>query len=115
MSTTARERRNWLLHMLYVRNEYDECVKLADEILRQCHGLVEYPLYIKGAASGRRVRVWAVQRLAPASTPAPSHRCPAGLVKRQQGQIAESLTLFQAATCLNPRNVVNLKQVARSL
>jgi Bardet-Biedl syndrome 4 protein len=37
------------------------------------------------------------------------------LIKRQQGQIAESLQLFQAATFLNPHNVANLKQVGRSL
>lgn len=40
---------------------------------------------------------------------------PAALIKRQQGQIQESLQLFQAATCLNPHNVCNLKQVGRSL
>lgn len=39
----------------------------------------------------------------------------AALIKRQQGQIQESLQLFQAATCLNPHNVCNLKQVGRSL
>ncbi len=37
------------------------------------------------------------------------------LIRRQQGAIAESLQLFQAATCLNPHNVANLKQVGRSL
>ncbi len=34
---------------------------------------------------------------------------------RQQGRIEESLTTFQAALCLNPLNVNNLKQVGRSL
>ena len=34
---------------------------------------------------------------------------------RQQGRIEESLTTFQAALCLNPVNVNNLKQVGRSL
>ena len=37
------------------------------------------------------------------------------LIKRQRGEINESLQLFQAATCLNPHNVANLKQVGRSL
>ena len=40
---------------------------------------------------------------------------PPALIRRQQGQIQESLQLFQAATCLNPNNVANLKQVGRSL
>ncbi|KAH8056721.1 hypothetical protein JL720_14191 [Aureococcus anophagefferens] len=48
-------------------------------------GLNEYPLYIKA------------------------------LIMRQQGKIQESLTLFQSATCLNPSNVANLKQVGHSL
>lgn len=37
------------------------------------------------------------------------------LILRQQGRIEESLTSFQAALCLNPMNVNNLKQVGRSL
>ena len=37
------------------------------------------------------------------------------LIKRQRGEIQESLQLFQAATCLNPHNICNLKQVGRSL
>ena len=37
------------------------------------------------------------------------------LVLRNQGRIEESLTTFQAALCLNPTNVNNLKQVGRSL
>lgn len=32
---------------------------------------------------------------------------------RAQGRIQESLELFQAATCLNPQNPSNLKQVGR--
>ena len=37
------------------------------------------------------------------------------MILRQQGRIEESLTTFQAALCLNPTNVNNLKQVGRSL
>jgi len=36
-------------------------------------------------------------------------------ILRQQGRIEESLTTFQAALCLSPQNVNNLKQVGRSL
>ena len=32
-----------------------------------------------------------------------------------RGRIHEALTLFQAATCLNPQNVCNVKQVGRCL
>jgi len=81
----TREKRNWLIHLLYVRQEYKECLKIIEEQLRECNGLCEYPIYIKG------------------------------LILRQEGRIQESLTLFQAATCLNPHNVCNLKQVGRSL
>ena len=37
------------------------------------------------------------------------------LILRQRGQIQDSLSLFQSATCLNPHNICNLKQVGRSL
>ena len=40
---------------------------------------------------------------------------PQALIHRQEGRIQESLNLFQAVTCLNPHNVLNLKQVGRSL
>lgn len=84
-STTLREKRNWTIHLLYTRQEFSECLRLIDEQLRACSGMCEYALYVKG------------------------------LIKRQQGQIRESLVLFQAATALNPRNAANLKQVGRSL
>ncbi len=83
--TTLRERRNWQIHLLYVRKEFAECTQLINETLKATGGLSEYPLYINA------------------------------LIKRQQGQIQESLQLFQAATCLNPRSRANLKQVGRSL
>ncbi len=38
-----------------------------------------------------------------------------GLILRHQGRIEESLNNFQAALCLNPMNINNLKQVGRSL
>lgn len=79
------EKRNWLLHMLYVRQEYDACLEAVEESLVASCGMSEYALYIKA------------------------------LIKRQRGEIQESLQLFQAATCLNPRNTCNLKQVGRSL
>lgn len=84
-SAVTRERKNWLIHLLYVRGDHEECLRVIEETLRACGGLAEYPLYVKG------------------------------LITRQSGSIAESLTLFQAASFLNPQSVANLKQVARSL
>lgn len=91
MSDTAtaalqvRERRNWLIHLLYTRQEYVDCLNLIEEQLRECRGLCEYALYIKG------------------------------LIKRGNGDLQESLALFQAATMISPHSVTNLKQVGRSL
>jgi Bardet-Biedl syndrome 4 protein len=85
MATVAREKQNWLIHLLYSRHEYDECLRVVEEVLRAAGGLCEYPLYVKG------------------------------LIRRQQGRVAESLQFFQAACALGPRNPANLKQVGRSL
>lgn len=79
------ERFNWLISLLYGRQEFGECLKVVEQALEESGGLNEYPLYIKA------------------------------LIMRQQGKIQESLTLFQSATCLNPSNVANLKQVGHSL
>ena len=83
--STLRERSNALIHSCYVRKDYAECLRLVEEQLRACNGQSEYPLFIKG------------------------------LILRKQGRIDDSLLSFQAALCLNPTNVDNLKQVGRSL
>lgn len=85
VSSTQRIKKNWLIHQLYIRQEFHECLKVIDAQLLECKGMCEYPIYVKA------------------------------LIRRQQGCIAESLQLFQAATVLNPHNVANLKQVGRSL
>ncbi len=69
----------------YFEQEFDECLEVIDDCLDKVKQLSEYPLYVKG------------------------------LIRRQQGNIQESLRLFQQAACLNPLNVNNLKQVGRSL
>jgi Bardet-Biedl syndrome 4 protein len=74
-----------LIHQLYVRQDFAECLDHIETTLKETRGQSEFPIYVKA------------------------------LIKRQQGQIAESLQLFQAATYLNPHNVSNLKQVGRSL
>ena len=84
-SKEQRQKRNYLIHLLYVRKEFDECLLLIEDTLKQVNQLAEYPLFVKGH------------------------------IYRQRGKITESLTLFQKAASLNPQNVENLKQVARSL
>eukprot|EP00392_Amoebophrya_sp_AT5.2_P007568 g7583.t1 len=83
--TLLRERKNWLINMLYLRQEFEECKELIEEQLQECQGMCEFAIYVKA------------------------------LIYRQEGKIQESLAFFQAVTCLNPHNVLNLKQVGRSL
>lgn len=83
--STAREKLNAYIHTCYTKKQFNECLKKIDEALRDANGQSEFPLYIKA------------------------------LILRHQGRIEESLVAFQAALCLNPMNVANLKQVGRSL
>ena len=76
---------NWRIHATFTRGEYSKCMEVIERQLKDTKGLCEYALYVKA------------------------------MIKRQQGEITDSLQLFQAATCLNPTNIANLKQVARSL
>ena len=84
-AATRLEKRNWLIHQLYIKQDFPSCLELIESQLHATKGLSEYALYVKG------------------------------LIKRQEGAIDESLQLFQAATFLSPKSVANLKQVARSL
>ena len=83
--TTLLQKRNWQIHLQYSRGEYANCLNTIERQLKESKGLSEYALYVKA------------------------------LIRRQEGRIQDSLQLFQAATCLSPMNVANLKQVARSL
>ena len=84
-NTTLRCRHNWYIHMCYTRGDYKACLDAIEEELQVCNGLCEYPIYCKG------------------------------LIMRHKGRVNESLKYFQAATLLSPHNILNLKQVARSL
>ena len=79
------ERYNWLIQLLYSQQEEEECLSVIEMALRESHGFAEFPLYVKA------------------------------MILRDKGRISESLTLFQSATCLNPANVANLKQLGFSL
>ena len=82
---TSRGRTNWKIYELYTLGEYKECETLIESTLYSSRGQSEYAIYVKG------------------------------LISRLNGNISESLELFQASTALNPHNLSNLKQVARSL
>jgi len=81
----SRSKRNWIIHMLYVRQDYDECISVINDQIEEWDELSEYAIFVKA------------------------------LIKRHRGEINESLRLFQKATTINPTNVCNLKQVGRSL
>ncbi|XP_053721883.1 Bardet-Biedl syndrome 4 protein [Synchiropus splendidus] len=79
------ERRNWLIHQLYIRKDYDNCKAIIKEQLQEINGMGEYAIYVQA------------------------------LILRLEGKIQESLELFQSCAILNPNSTDNLKQVARSL
>jgi len=79
------ERKNWEIYLHYSRGENEECCALIEEVLHETKGQSGYAVYVKG------------------------------LLYRHEGKIQESLVLFQAASCMNPNSIRNLKEVARSL
>eukprot|EP01052_Picozoa_sp_SAG31_P040655 SAG31_NODE_5941_length_2247_cov_1.585661_1_plen_75_part_00 len=58
-NTTLRERRNWHIHLLYIRHDFKDCLKLIEQQLQECSGMCEYAVYTKA------------------------------LIRRQQGQVAD--------------------------
>ncbi|XP_076863147.1 BBSome complex member BBS4 [Brachyhypopomus gauderio] len=79
------ERRNWLIHLHYIRKDYDTCKAIIKEQLQETQGMCEYAIYVQA------------------------------LILRLEGKIQQSLELFQSCAILNPTSSDNLKQVARSL
>ncbi len=71
--------------MLFLRQEFEECLKLVDQMLEDSHGRSEYATYLKA------------------------------LILRIKGKIHESLELFKRCHMLNPGNPDYLKQFGRSL
>ena len=59
-------RRNWLINLLYIRQDFVECKRIIEEQLTECHGMCEFAIYVKA------------------------------LIMRHEGNIQESLSLFQA-------------------
>lgn len=80
-----KEKFNWLIHVLFLRQEYDECNHIIEDVLHESKGRSEYALYAKA------------------------------LILRVKGQIHESLELFKKCHLLNPTYLDYLKQFGRSL
>ncbi|XP_032480027.1 Bardet-Biedl syndrome 4 protein isoform X4 [Phocoena sinus] len=79
------EKQNWLIHLHYIRKDYEACKDVIKEQLQETQGLCEYAIYVQA------------------------------LIFRLEGNIQESLELFQTCAVLSPQSADNLKQVARSL
>ncbi|XP_065796535.1 Bardet-Biedl syndrome 4 protein isoform X2 [Muntiacus reevesi] len=79
------EKQNWLIHLHYIRKDFEACKAVIKEQLQETQGLCEYAIYVQA------------------------------LILRLEGNIQESLGLFQMCAVLSPQCADNLKQVARSL
>uniref|UniRef100_A0A2I3GXY7 Uncharacterized protein n=1 Tax=Nomascus leucogenys TaxID=61853 RepID=A0A2I3GXY7_NOMLE len=79
------EKQNWLIHLHYIQKDYEACKAVIKEQLQETQGLCEYAIYVQA------------------------------LIFRLEGNIQESLELFQTCAVLSPQSADNLKQVARSL
>ena len=80
-----KDKLNWLANVLFLRQEFDECLKLVDQMLEESQARSEYATYLKA------------------------------LILRIKGKIHESLELFKRCHMLNPGNPDYLKQFGRSL
>jgi Bardet-Biedl syndrome 4 protein len=103
---------NWLLHLYYVRNDFKACKEVIKEQLTTTNGMCEYALYVQGDKQimisnfFNPIHLYLLFFL---------YAYIKALIMRQEGRIQESLELFQSCAVLNPSNILNLKQVARSL
>jgi len=84
LALNKREKSNWLIHILFIRQEYSECLKFLDQLLEESERTAdgersEYALYLKA------------------------------LILRIKGEIHESLELFKKCHLLNPNNIEYLK------
>uniref|UniRef100_A0A452SCJ6 Bardet-Biedl syndrome 4 n=1 Tax=Ursus americanus TaxID=9643 RepID=A0A452SCJ6_URSAM len=75
------EKQNWLIHLHYIRKDYEACKAVIKEQLQETQGLCEYAIYVQA------------------------------LIFRLEGNIQESLELFQTCAILSPQCADNLKQV----
>ena len=74
-----------MIHILFIRQEFDDCLKLIDDMLDNAKEKSEYALFVKA------------------------------MILRINGNIHESLEMFKKWHLLNPSNIDYLKQFGRSL
>ena len=46
--STFLHRKNWQIHLLYVRQEFDQCLEIIEEQITASKCLCEYPIFVKG-------------------------------------------------------------------
>lgn len=93
LALNKREKSNWLVHILFIRQDFTECLKYLDLLIQedldqgnsQYGEKSEYALFLKA------------------------------LILRIKGDIHQSLDLFKKCHLLNPNNTDYLKQFGRSL
>jgi Bardet-Biedl syndrome 4 protein len=81
----SKESKNWLVFMLYIRNEPEDCLKVIEEILKEFNNRNDLVTYIKG------------------------------LILRSRGEIQQSLEMLKWSQKLNPVSMEIVKQVGRCL
>ncbi|OMJ91149.1 hypothetical protein SteCoe_6315 [Stentor coeruleus] len=81
----SKDSKNWLVFMLYTRNEHDECLRVIEEILKETNNRNDVASYVKG------------------------------LILRSRGEILQSLEIFKWSQKLNPVSMEIVKQVGRCL
>jgi Bardet-Biedl syndrome 4 protein len=81
ISTATKEHKNWLIYLLYSKQEFAECLKLIETCITTFGHDCDYAVYIKG------------------------------LIERQQGDIPNSLSRFQQILEGNPKYAPAQKQV----
>ena len=80
-----KDRNNWIIHILFIRQEFEDWLKLIDDMLDNAKEKSEYALFVKA------------------------------MILRINGNIHESLEMFKKCHLLNPSNIDYLKQFGRSL
>lgn len=85
MSLNSLGQKNWLVHILFNRQEYKECVSLIESMEKETKEKSEFLLFMKG------------------------------LIYRIEGKISESLELFKQCHILNPNNIDCQKEVGKAL